>query len=111
MTVERSDKTELLPLLSRQRLKYHDLVDFSVVVSAFYFSLHTSLSKQVSRLFVCVRLRMGVFAHVLVHACVHVCFHRAYHFSKAVLLLRFLTVTCSCCPYLAFGSHILVNFR
>ena len=36
--------------------------------------------------------------------------------SKAVLLLWFLTVTCSCCPYLYFGSpiilvDILVNFR
>ena len=36
--------------------------------------------------------------------------------SKAVLLLWFLTVTCSCCPYLYFGSAILlvtyfVNFR
>ena len=33
-----------------------------------------------------------------------------------LLLLRFLTVTCSCCPYLYFGSAILlvtyfVNFR
>ena len=27
--------------------------------------------------------------------------------SKAVLLLRFLTVTCSCCPYLYFGSPIM----
>ena len=36
--------------------------------------------------------------------------------SKAVLLLWFLTVTCSCCPYLCFGSAIIlvryfVNFR
>ena len=36
--------------------------------------------------------------------------------SKAVLLLWFLTVTCSCCPYLCFGSPIMlvtyfVNFR
>ena len=36
--------------------------------------------------------------------------------SKAVLLLWFLTVTCSCCPYLYFGSAIrlvtyFVNFR
>ena len=36
--------------------------------------------------------------------------------SKAVLLLWFLTVTCSCCPYLFFGSAIMlvtyfVNFR
>ena len=36
--------------------------------------------------------------------------------SKAVLLLWFLTVTCSCCPYLYFGSAIMlvtyfVNFR
>ena len=36
--------------------------------------------------------------------------------SKAVLLLRFLTVTCSCCPHLYFGSAIMlvtyfVNFR
>ena len=35
---------------------------------------------------------------------------------KAVLLLWFLTVTCSCCPYLYFGSAIMlvayfVNFR
>ena len=35
---------------------------------------------------------------------------------KAVLLLWFLTVTCSCCPYLYFGSTIMlvtyfVNFR
>ena len=28
--------------------------------------------------------------------------------SKAVLLLWFLTVTCSCCPYLYFGSHIML---
>ena len=27
--------------------------------------------------------------------------------SKAVLLLWFLTVTCSCCPYLYFGSAIM----
>ena len=36
--------------------------------------------------------------------------------SKAVLLLWFLTVNCSCCPYLYFGSAIMlvtyfVNFR
>ena len=36
--------------------------------------------------------------------------------SKAVILLWFLTVTCSCCPYLYFGSAIMlvtyfVNFR
>ena len=36
--------------------------------------------------------------------------------SKAVLLLWFLTVACSCCPYLYFGSAIMlvtyfVNFR
>ena len=36
--------------------------------------------------------------------------------SKAVLLLWFLTVTCYCCPYLNFGSAIVlliyfVNFR
>ena len=36
--------------------------------------------------------------------------------SKAVLLLWFLTVTCSCCAYLYFGSAIMlvthfVNFR
>ena len=36
--------------------------------------------------------------------------------SKAVLLLWFLTVICSCCPYLYFGSAIMlvtyfVNFR
>ena len=36
--------------------------------------------------------------------------------SKAVLLLWFLTVTCSCCPYLYFGLAIIVvtyfvNFR
>ena len=36
--------------------------------------------------------------------------------SKAVLLSWFLTVTCSCCPYLYFGSAIMlvtyfVNFR
>ena len=36
--------------------------------------------------------------------------------SKAVLLLWFLTVTCSCCPYLYFGPAIMlvtyfVNFR
>ena len=36
--------------------------------------------------------------------------------SKAVRLLWFLTVTCSCCPYLYFGSAIMlvtyfVNFR
>ena len=36
--------------------------------------------------------------------------------SNAVLLLWFLTVTCSCCPYLYFGSAIMlvtyfVNFR
>ena len=36
--------------------------------------------------------------------------------SKAVLLLWFLTGTCSCCPYLYFGSAIMfvtyfVNFR
>ena len=36
--------------------------------------------------------------------------------SKAVLLLWSLTVTCSCCPYLYFGSAIMlvtyfVNFR
>ena len=36
--------------------------------------------------------------------------------SKAVLLLWFLTVTCSCCPYLYFGSAIMlvtyfINFR
>ena len=36
--------------------------------------------------------------------------------SKAVLLLWFLTVTCSCCPYLYFDSAIMlmiyfVNFR
>ena len=36
--------------------------------------------------------------------------------SKAVLLLWFLTVTCSCCPYLYFGSAIMlvtyfVNYR
>ena len=36
--------------------------------------------------------------------------------SKAVLLLWFLTVTYSCCPYLYFGSAIMlvtyfVNFR
>ena len=36
--------------------------------------------------------------------------------SKAVLLLWFLTVTCSCCPYLYFASAIMlvtyfVNFR
>ena len=36
--------------------------------------------------------------------------------SHAVLLLLFLTVTCSCCPYLYFGSAIMlvtyfVNFR
>ena len=36
--------------------------------------------------------------------------------SKAVLLLWFLSVTCSCCPYLYFGSAIMlvtyfVNFR
>ena len=36
--------------------------------------------------------------------------------SKAVLLLWFLTVTCSCCLYLYFGSAIMlvtyfVNFR
>ena len=36
--------------------------------------------------------------------------------SKAVLLLWFLTVTCSCCPYLYFGLAIMlvtyfVNFR
>ena len=35
---------------------------------------------------------------------------------KAVLLLWFLTVTCSCCPYLYFGSAVVlvtyfVNFR
>ena len=28
--------------------------------------------------------------------------------SKAVLLLQFFTVTCSCCPYLNFGSAILL---
>ena len=28
--------------------------------------------------------------------------------SKAVLLLWFLTVTCSCCPYLNFGSAIML---
>ena len=28
--------------------------------------------------------------------------------SKAVLLLWFLTVTCSCCPYLYFGSPIML---
>ena len=28
--------------------------------------------------------------------------------SKAVLLLWFLTVTCSCCPYLYFGSTIML---
>ena len=28
--------------------------------------------------------------------------------SKAVLLLWFLTVTCSCCPYLSFGSPIML---
>ena len=27
--------------------------------------------------------------------------------SKSVLLLWFLTVTCSCCPYLLFGSPIM----
>ena len=36
--------------------------------------------------------------------------------TKAVRLLWFLTVTCSCCPYLYFGSAIMlvtyfVNFR
>ena len=36
--------------------------------------------------------------------------------SKAVLLLWFLTVTCSCCPYSYFGSAIMlvtyfINFR
>ena len=36
--------------------------------------------------------------------------------SKAVLLLWFLSVACSCCPYLYFGSAIMlvtifVNFR
>ena len=39
-----------------------------------------------------------------------------YYRSKAVHLLWFLTVTCSCCPYLYFGSAIMlvtyfVNFR
>ena len=28
--------------------------------------------------------------------------------SKAVLLLWFLIVTCSCCPYLYFGSPIIL---
>ena len=28
--------------------------------------------------------------------------------SKAVLLLWFLAVTCSCCPYLYFGSPIML---
>ena len=28
--------------------------------------------------------------------------------SKAVLLLWFLTVTCSCCPYLYFGSPVML---
>ena len=28
--------------------------------------------------------------------------------SKAALLLWFLTVTCSCCPYLSFGSPIIL---
>ena len=28
--------------------------------------------------------------------------------SKVVLLLWFLTVTCSCCPYLYFGSAIIL---
>ena len=28
--------------------------------------------------------------------------------SKAVLLLWFLTVTCSCCPYLYFGSAVML---
>ena len=28
--------------------------------------------------------------------------------SKAVLLLWFFTVTCSCCPYLYFGSAIML---
>ena len=28
--------------------------------------------------------------------------------SKAVLVLWFLTVTCSCCPYLYFGSAIML---
>ena len=28
--------------------------------------------------------------------------------SKAVLLLWFLTVTCFCCPYLSFGSPIML---
>ena len=27
--------------------------------------------------------------------------------SKAALLLWFLTITCSCCPYLYFGSPIM----
>ena len=36
--------------------------------------------------------------------------------SGAVLLLWFLAVTCSCCPYIFFGSAImlvtyLINFR
>ena len=36
--------------------------------------------------------------------------------SKAILLLWFLVVTCSCCPYLYFGLAIMlvtyfVNFR
>ena len=28
--------------------------------------------------------------------------------TKAVLLLWFLTVTCSCCPYLYFGSAVML---
>ena len=31
--------------------------------------------------------------------------------SKAVLLLWILTVTCSCCPYLYFGSAIMLVTR
>ena len=30
------------------------------------------------------------------------------HRSKAVLLMWFLTVTCSCCPFLYFGSAIML---
>ena len=50
---------------------------------------------------------------LLLYSCYYffaICRQTPQHFntgrSKAVLLLWFLTVTCSCCPYLYFGLPI-----
>ena len=57
------------------------------------------------RIYTLVQLLLLVLA-VRIYTLIQLYFYTAR--SKAVLLLWFLTVTCSCCPYLYFGSAIFL---